>query len=325
MLESSDYVPFQLLFVITVLASLVMTSKDLKVFVILVVIESLIGIAEYASNVTTFFPGETKAGVFNATYTLFYYKRVFGMCANSSSFAIKIFFAFLLVEFVPFDKKWKTISRLIFLLAIFCSFNRTIVIGLLFYLALSWNSDLIFYLKKIFKLKINTKLIIFLIISLVAFAFLIIFTVKYKTQIINQFTRSSGKLDLSNRQEIWKMHIDYFLSNPLFGNGSYKYYALFSKGDASHAHNSFIQLLSTNGLLITCLYLLILMIGISSQNYKLVLPILLIAFFQHILFWGISNEDIFLYMFLFNTRIYDAYSSIRGKPKYELEPKFSNN
>lgn len=315
MFQNSDYIPYQLLFIITVLTSLVIRPDDIKIFVIFVVIESLVGIAEYAANVTTFFPNETKEGVFNTSYNLFYYKRVFGLCSNSSTFAIKLLFGIILVDYVAFSKKWKYLSISIMAIAIFCTFNRTVVLSLLFYAALLWYSEFLSFINKILKLKITTKHIIFLCISIVGFTILIIFAIKYQTQIINQFTRSSGKLDLSNRQVVWKMHMDYFLDHPLFGNGSYKYAVPFIHEAPSHAHNSFIQLLSTNGLLITLLYLTIFIVGISQKNYKIILTIILISFFQHILFWGISNEDIFFYMFLFNTKIYESYSPITHRAK----------
>lgn len=313
MFENSDYIPFQLLFAITVITGLVINPHDLKIFVIFVVFESLVGIAEYSANVTTFFPNQTEAGVFNPAYNLFYYKRVFGLCSNSSTFAVKLFFGIILLDYVPFNRKWKIVSIIIMAVAVFCTFNRTIVLSLLFYIGLLWNSELINFFRKILKLKLTKRLIFFLLISLILLILLVIFIVEYKTQIVNQFTRTSGKLDLSNRQEVWKLHLDFFLQHPLFGNGSYKYYVIFLNQPPAHAHNSFIQLLSTNGLIITILYLAVFFIGISLKNFKVILPIMLIASFQHILFWGISNEDIFLYMFLFNTKIYESYSPILKK------------
>jgi len=149
--------------------------------------------------------------------------------------------------------------------------------------------------------KLKYRNLIFIIGSVLGLILLIIVLYNFREQIINQFTRSSKKIDLSSRGEIWLMHINYFLENPLFGNGSYKYFVFHV--NMSHAHNSFLQFLSTNGIIISYFYVLIFVFGINKHNYKVILPIMFVAFFQYILFWGISNEDIFLYMFLFNSKI----------------------
>jgi len=145
---TSDFIPFQLLYILTIFIALDLTKTDLKIYVYLIVLEAIIGIAEYYMQVATFFPNITNAGIFDTSNDLLYYRRVFGLCSNSSTFSVKLFFGFLLIDYITINKKIKLIFQIIILAAVFCTFNRTVILAIILFVALNWNSEFLNVLKK---------------------------------------------------------------------------------------------------------------------------------------------------------------------------------
>jgi O-antigen ligase len=73
-----------------------------------------------------------------------------------------------------------------------------------------------------------------------------------------------------------------------------------------HAHNSFLQLLASNGIIISFLFLGILFFIWTKKNLLLLIPILLYSCFQYGIFWGFSLLDVFFFSILItNTNLLD--------------------
>jgi O-antigen ligase len=129
---------------------------------------------------------------------------------------------------------------------------------------------------------------------LIAFGFTVLgfLVVEFSETIINQFTRNTQKVDLSGREKIWAQYIDQILSNPWFGNASHKVWFKY------HAHNSFLQLIATNGIIISIFYFGFIVTHARRNNLIYLAVMMVYSFFQYGIFWGISIIDIVFYVFL---------------------------
>ena len=67
-----------------------------------------------------------------------------------------------------------------------------------------------------------------------------------------QLFRGREGVDLSGREDIWQFYINFIRENLFWGNGSFK---LLEPVEGNHAHNSYLQLVSTNGLFLAFLFL----------------------------------------------------------------------
>src|SRR5690606_15097111 len=112
---------------------------------------------------------------------------------------------------------------------------------------------------------------------------------------IGQLTRNRSGLDISGRDHIWAFYVQFISDNILFGNGGYKIYFQ----GKMHAHNSYLQLLATNGMVIFLLYLTLILKNIGRQNLFVVITLMVYSTAQYGIFWGISIMDIALFYFLF--------------------------
>jgi hypothetical protein len=74
------------------------------------------------------------------------------------------------------------------------------------------------------------------------------------------------------------------------------------KIDLIHAHNSFIELLATNGALLSGFFLMILVVMWKKHNFILLLTILLYSLFQYGIFWGFSFLDVIFMSFLLSNK-----------------------
>lgn len=126
------------------------------------------------------------------------------------------------------------------------------------------------------------------------------------------FTRLES-VQTSGRKKIWLNYINYIDDHLWFGNGSDRLYIKIWLEDkvsikSIHAHNSFIQLLASNGLLIFILYLVFYFIWMKSTNYTVILAILVYSLGNFGIFWGFSYLDIIFLIFLrFPLTIGDDY------------------
>jgi O-antigen ligase len=121
--------------------------------------------------------------------------------------------------------------------------------------------------------------------------------------LINQFTRGYGHVELTGRDIIWGIYSDYIKNHFLLGNNSQKYF-INMDGNTYHAHNSYLQLLATNGFIISLFYFILIIINIKKNNFPYIFPVLLFALTQYVIFWGISLEDVFFLYFLLSPKYF---------------------
>ena len=286
-----DFVPYFLLIPLTYLAAIKFRRIDVKVLVGLVFVESIILIIQNLMGVSTFFTASENYYEFGDT-DLLYFKHSMGLSFNSSSAAAKILLAFILMDYARLKYRFQLLVKGIMLIALVMTFNRTTMIAMVVYLALYYGAQLKPLRFKLYKVILVA---IFGTIGMVVMGYLVY---RFQDAIIDQFTRKQGKIELSGRENIWQDYIGFILENPTFGNGSFK--LMFGK---YHAHNSFIQLIATNGLLIAGLYFLQIAMNLRMSNLIYVFTILLYSVTQYGIFWGISITDIIMYVLLFNKHI----------------------
>ena len=125
-------------------------------------------------------------------------------------------------------------------------------------------------------------------------------------QIVNQFTRGTKEINLSGRDEIWLKFINFISSHFWFGNGSNKVYVDYYTHPI-HAHNSFLQILANNGIIIFLMFLLLIFTNLHSKNRIYIVSMILVSMFQYGIFWGISFMDILFMVILFRTNIDTGY------------------
>lgn len=260
--------------------------KWIKILISLIVIETFVVFVEYSLNITSFLPSLYQE--LNDS-ELLYDSRPYGLSANSSNISLKIFLSILLlVKYKPFDNKLINILILVVLIGgVIITFNRTVIISLVFFSILLFFKNFKFDNKRFVALLFIAIVIIFILFTNAEF-------------ILLQITRGrEGESMLSGRVEIWKKFIVFIKENFILGNNSYKYYIDFYERKA-HAHNSYLQVLATHGILIFILYILLVIRNIRRDNYVYIIPILIFSLSQYGIFWGFSITDIVLFIFYFN-------------------------
>lgn len=130
---------------------------------------------------------------------------------------------------------------------------------------------------------------------------------------------SAENIQSSGRKKIWLNYINYIEQNFLLGNGSDKlmfrqWLVDYNRFKLVHAHNSFLQLLATNGIIITILYLVLYFSLMKSFNLIPVLIIILYSCLNYGIFWGFSLMDFMLIIFITHslTRNYDYQRASRA-------------
>lgn len=290
--------PYTTLMFLSYFIAKYLTKKDIKFLVILIAFEAIVGFFEYVLKINSVFYWKD----FYIEYLnsdLLYSRKVFGLSSNSSGLAIKIMLGLLLIEYFKlFSTKIGILIRLLLAVGLVLSFQRTAIISVgLFYFMLI----LIFYYKKIkvIKWQIPQKEIVkrffqitFVIIGIVVFVF-------FSNKIYYQFSRGKDKVSLSGREEIWPIYLQYIKDNPIYGNYSDKLYIKYhNKTITAHAHNSFLQVAASNGVIIFMLYLLLLIVNIRRRNAIYISSLIVLSLFQYALFWGISLVDIVFFVFV---------------------------
>ena len=87
---------------------------------------------------------------------------------------------------------------------------------------------------------------------------------------------------------------DFFCDNPITGNGSVK----MRSSAGQHAHNSYIWVLASNGIIIALLYYYYTIRFVNRYNFIPILSILLTSITQSTIYWGLSNADVFLFILI---------------------------
>lgn len=277
-------------------------EKDIELLVKFILIESAVVIVEYFLGINTILFWSEDFKKFGS-FSILYNSRPFGLSANSSIIAVKIFLSILLIDYFELFKNKRQIFFWIFLGAIILTFPRTILVVIVAY----------YFLKYISAIKLTLKvkqrlLIISLAMILLSSIIAVLGAKKIEDKLYSQFTRGGKKIELSGRPQIWAQYMDFIKSHKFFGNYSQKLEIEVFKGKGKqHAHNSFIQILANHGLIIAVLFIILLICNIDRNNYIYVFVLVIYSLFQYGIFWGISITDIILFLF------------IQGKPKLDMD------
>ena len=284
--DAWDLIPFFLLHSLTFFIALCLNKKDLELIVLCVAAEAVFVVAELAMGVNTVFTSHPEfRRVSDLEYL--YFLRPMGLSSSTSTMAFKLFCALIMIDYT--GKKtigWK-IVRVILIVAVIINFNRTSIVAIACYYAAK------FILGKGDSPKFKYRIIAVLTLAV---AFIALGGIDI---VLDQFFRGRGSVDLSYRDVLWKQNFEFISKNLLFGNHSFKYLTLLDEyGFYEHAHNSFIEMLSTHGLFIFFLYILLIAVNVKRKNVILVAPFLILSLFQYGIFWGISFLDIIFFKLL---------------------------
>lgn len=280
--------PYFIPIIISFLIGAALEPKDLRIIVYFLIAESVVGIVEFASGITTFLPGVSENLEFEDENIL-YFHRVMGLCKGSSTFAVHLLLGLLLLQY---QRKFIPVYLLfsfVICAAILCTFNRTILIVsipfevYILYCYVSERFANIKFVKHLFFITLFVGIIIVVYESIDLIAF--------------QLTRGGTDNVMTGRPLIWSNYWKFINENFFFGNFGYRtllpYY-----GVPNHAHNSFIQLTANVGIPLALFFLSIFIIKMNRSNFKYILPIFVASLAQYEIFWGISFADIILFYFI---------------------------
>ncbi|MGV6860638.1 MAG: hypothetical protein ACWA41_02650 [Putridiphycobacter sp.] len=308
-----DFYSFAFLFPFTYLVAKMVANRPtiFKYIVYFVIVESIFGMIQYAFGVNSFFSSLKLYREFES-YDMLYYTRIFGLSANSSGLTIKLIFGLLLLHKLDWSENWKKGVELLFLFTSIIAFGRIALIVVFVYFFLRLFDEI--FIRKTFKFKTYIPFLIF-------FAVFAVNPVWTK----NQFTRNEMKvsdhstfegeeieeeieeIDMSLLEELGLANVNMsgrthiWLAYTTYGT---KHYAMGYKGKKFmlghvHAHNSYLEMYASFGAFMLLAIMVIIFSKINKSNFVIVGSILVLAFGQYIIFWGISIYDILFYSILF--------------------------
>ena len=278
------------LVVLVALLAPALPPRALKVFVVATCFEVLVGALEYQLGqvALTAGQGDLANQELSLDSSLLYDLRVFGLSANSSLLAEKIFLSLLLTMAVPglFIRRWLPLALLG--LGLYLSFNRTAIV-----------CTLVFLLLNLRRRHFTPARVLLGALALTVLAAAVALNLE---QLIVQFTR--GSVDELSHSELsrlyfWAKSLELINESPFFGNGSLTFRVEdFVTGLPQHTHNSFLMLAATHGLVPAALLLSYVLVNLNRDNWRVVLVVLLFSMAQYFVFWNLSVPDVLLYWFL---------------------------
>lgn len=279
-------IPYTVLMIPTIFLAFALKKRDAVVILCFISLEVLVGIVEYTMGVSTFIKSHVMYMEFPSD-ALMYYSRVLGLSDNSSVLANKVFIGFLLLRLFPLQKYLRRVFIGVLLIGLLITFNRSVFVALLSFLFLLyfeplWNN---------YRRKGAASRFSYLPGMVLGFSLLL---AAFWDNLVSQFTRNRGTIELSGRDKIWAGFGEFIQDHFWFGNGSFKY-----SWEGFHAHNSFLQILSNHGIVLSILLVFIVLYNTRKSNLVVVLPMLLYSFSQYGVFWGISIMDIVFFYALF--------------------------
>ena len=294
--HDDDIIPYTVLMLGSYIIAKRLSREALKTLIYLTVIECFFAYAEFALGIKTFFSG-LESNVQNSDTSLLYYRSVFGLSDNSSSFAVKILLAYLLINFLGIKDKYVFVLRMLLIAGLVVSFNRTAMLVVILFHGLQFLSLFKRSAAQIFQLKMNKMVLMalassFLLLTIVAYLAI----TNYET-VLEQLTRRTSGIEITGRDWIWADYLEFISDHWILGNGSHKYF-LISSGEQYHAHNSFLQTFANQGLVIGLFFILLIVLSINRYNFVYIISIVIYSMFQYGIFWGISMLDIIFIVFL---------------------------
>jgi hypothetical protein len=284
--EVSQLVPYYIFIPATFYMAKVVKPKQWNWFIILVCLEVGVAVFQYAIGIQTFFPENLHV---SKSYNpdLLYYRRPNGLSVSSSTLANKLFVSLLLTFYLKYKQNTKLLIQAILFVGIALTFNRTVFAAILFFYGFRFIYNIIDVKFKPSRMFVGS---VVLFVGLAAVSYVL---VAYGDTIYHQLTRNKG-IDVSGRDQIWAFFMDFASKNVFWGNNGYK--ILFN--GRMHAHNSFLMVLATNGLIVSLMYMYILFRNINRNNMVFVFTLIVYSLAQYGIFWGISVMDICLFYFL---------------------------
>ena len=313
------------LFPLTILASYVVADQGIYRFLLLfIVVEVLVGVLEYIIGVNSLFSSLPKHDFFT-NYASLYKTRVFGLSSNSSFLAQKCLLGFLMVYFVDLRLKSSQLMSLFLLLitGIILTFGRTVIVVVVVTLILYFSLYLYNFFRQRNYFQITMNKVLFY--NSAVFSFLILSTLPFWT---NQFNRMGlpphqiaeskgtkvldmagiGNVEMAGRRELWGEAIGFIFQNPVSGNHSKRFLV-----DHIHVHNSFLEYLTTHGIVLFLVMCMFVSCNINKTNLFFIGCIAIYSLGQFGIFWDISFLDIvFMSMLLFSVKIINPESYETG-------------
>ena len=279
--------PYFILLIPTYVIAIGFNKTDAKILVSLVAVEAVIVIAEWFMGVSTFDASLAGFKAFEVGDTA-YNQRPLGISESSSHIASKLFLGWLMIDFYGFKNKVWWLVKGLLLAAIVFTFNRSVILSIGVYLGVR-------QVVAFFPLRYKLENAILVFNSTIAgFVGLVLIIVYKGESIVSQLTRDTGTVELTGREYLWKDFGEFIFEHLVYGNNSVKLWL-----DGYHAHNSYIEVIATNGVFIALLYFILVYRNIKSSNWFFVLPILIFGLTQYGFFWGISLMDILFWVILF--------------------------
>ena len=286
-----DALPYAFLMVVTIYLSRFLNKRDLMMLCLFFGLEILVGVVEFIQGVNSIF-------TFHPNYesglndSLLYFRRVYGLSHNSSALAEKSFLGLGIILTTSSWKKWfgKLLIPL-FLVGLIITFARTAMVATgVMLLVWAWV---------VFSERYKSAGSWLALVSVVVIAsFCLVFaSIEFADVIVNQFTRSTGGVELTGRGKIWSDFWTFIKSKPLWGNGSFK---LWLKD--YHAHSSYLETLASHGLIVSFPFFLFVLRNINFSNVVIVAGVLVYGIAQYAFFWGISLFDLVFFAMLISTK-----------------------
>jgi hypothetical protein len=272
-LEGVDLVPRTLAMFVAFFIAKNLTKKDYELIVLFIVIECLIVCFQYFVGINSFYDEYSHFNdALNRNPDLLYSRRPLGMSENSSTVAYKFFIAYIILDYFKLKGLIYNSFRLILIFGIFFTFNRTVFLAAFVYIFYSIIKLYSPVIDQLLRSIINVKYIKYVILAFFGFVGLIFFYNLYFDIIFAQVTRGNG-FDLSGRGGIWRDFSIFINDHFYFGNGSVKVYVPY-RGKEAHAHNSFLQIIATDGILIFSVYMYMVISNLKKSNFIYIILIL---------------------------------------------------
>jgi O-antigen ligase len=223
---------------------------------------------------------------------LLYFRRPFGLSANSSLAAQKLLLGVVLLRLCSLHRVWRIAVLLVLLAGIVLTFNRTVLISVVV-LGLA-----------IALIRVTAIPSVGRILAMAAMVGAVLAVgALYYNAIRQQVTRGEETLSLTGRGALYRVAWEHISDNPLRGTSSLTFRTssqdrLPAHLTGSQLHNSYLMLLVQHGIVIAVLVLGYIALQVNSRNWILLLPLAVYCLGQHGLFWAVSYFDIIFYYVL---------------------------
>ncbi len=323
-----DVYSFAYLFPFTYLISKTLFSRK-GVFLYLIyfiLIECAFSFLEYLLGVSSVFTGLLTYNVFTET-NLLYETRVTGLSIAASVLSIKFLIGLLLVNIFISNQIKKIIFETVLLISSLFAFGRIAIAAIVFFYIIKFLHNLFISKKHSwinFSFLIGIAILIILNFSWVKSQFSRNGKVITNTGRITNGIPGNGNstivnnngieveeiefvtdidylemigfkgVEMSGRNEIWNNFIHFGVTNLYEGNKGKKYML-----GSYHAHNSYLEIFSTFGIILFLILMSIFVINLNKVNYIYVFTFMFLALGQYVFFWGMSFCDIIFYYLVF--------------------------